>query len=173
MEGAQHDVVAASPHDDRFWRTAGRAVAWRVLLAVAMALVAAYTYARGGWLVVGQYAFCYVLIWFAVRVKITRWDKYGDFSYGIYIIGWPLMYFATFFDLQEWGWFAYHAVVIIGCHIYAFASWHLIERPAMTLKGWTPRWLTRLLASTRPARERVANQWRQHAIVTPSPKVVR
>lgn len=142
-------------------------------LAVAMALVAAYTYARGGWLVVGQYAFCYVLIWFAVRVKITRWDKYGDFSYGIYIIGWPLMYFATYFDVQEWGWFAYHAIVIIGCHLYAFASWHFIERPAMTLKGWTPRWLTRLLTSTRPARDRVANQWRQNAIVTPSQKVVR
>ncbi|HOA86136.1 MAG TPA: acyltransferase [Microbacteriaceae bacterium] len=138
-------------------------------LAIAMALVAAYTYARGGWLVAGQYAFCYVLIWFAVRVKITRWDKYGDFSYGIYIIGWPLMYFATYFDVQEWGWLAYHAVVIVGCHIYAFASWHLIERPAMTLKGWTPKWLIRLLAKTKPRRERIAAVWRRHAVITPSP----
>ena len=134
-------------------------------LAVAMALVAAYTYVRGGWLVVGQYAFCYFLIWFAVRVKITRWDKYGDFSYGIYIIGWPLMYLATFFGIQEWGWVAYHAVVILGCHVYAFASWHLIERPAMALKNWTPQWLTALIERSRPARERILAPWARHALV--------
>lgn len=135
-------------------------------LAVAMALVAAYTYVRGGWLVVGQYAFCYFLIWFAVRVKINRWDKYGDFSYGIYIIGWPLMYLATFFGIQEWGWLAYHAIVILGCHVYAFASWHLIERPAMTLKNWTPRWLTAVIDRSRSARERISEPLARHAMVT-------
>ena len=136
-------------------------------LGVAAALIAGYTYARGGWLVVGQYAFCYALIWFAVRVKaLNRWDKYGDFSYGIYIIGWPLMWFATFFDLQDTGWIIYHAVVIVGVHAYAFLSWHYIERPAMALKNWTPQWLVRLEEWMRPTTDRWRPRWRRRLVLT-------
>jgi peptidoglycan/LPS O-acetylase OafA/YrhL len=136
-------------------------------LAVACALVAAYTYAKGGWLVFGQYAFCYVLIWFAVRVRITRWDRYGDLSYGIYIIGWPLMVLATYFHLEDHGWIVYHAVVIIGVHVYAFLSWHLVERPAMALKNWTPRWFTRLWERTAPRRDRLRARVQPHLVLTP------
>jgi hypothetical protein len=39
----------------------------------------------------------------------------------------------------------------------------------MTLKGWTPKWLIRLLAKTKPRRERIAAVWRRHAVITPSP----
>ncbi|MDH6182040.1 peptidoglycan/LPS O-acetylase OafA/YrhL [Microbacteriaceae bacterium SG_E_30_P1] len=111
-------------------------------LAIAAITVAAYTYVRGGWLVVGQYLFLYFLMWFAIRVTLLkRWERFGDFSYGIYIIAWPLMQFAAYFNLQAYGWLVYHAVIVVGCHIYAFLSWHLIEKPAMSLKNWTPRWL--------------------------------
>ncbi len=135
-------------------------------LAIALGIVAAYTYAKGGWLVFGQYAFCYVLMWFAVRSKITRWDRYGDLSYGIYIIGWPLMLLATYFHIEDYGWFAYHAVVILGVHVYAFLSWHLIERPAMSLKNWTPRWGTSLLERTGPGRERIRSSLSRHVVFT-------
>lgn len=119
-------------------------------LAVACAVIAAYTYGKGGWLVFGQYAFCYVLIWFAIRVPINRWDRFGDFSYGIYIVGWPLMLFATYFGLEDLGLVMYHVVVILGCHLYAYLSWHLVERPAMSLKRWTPRWMGWIEERTRP-----------------------
>lgn len=136
-------------------------------LAVACALIAGLTYAKGGWLAFGQYAFCYFLIWFAVRVPITRWDRYGDLSYGIYIIGWPLMVLATYFHLEERGLLVYHAVVIVGVHIYAFLSWHLIERPALALKNWTPRWLDWIGARTYDVRERVHRRAMRHLVLTP------
>ena len=136
-------------------------------LAIACALVAAYTYVKGGWLVIGIYAFCYVLIWFAVRVPLTRWDRYGDLSYGIYIIGWPLMLLATYFGIENYGWLAYHAVVIIGVHIYAFFSWHLIERPAMALKNWTPAWALRALDRTAPMRSRMRAELERRFVFTP------
>lgn len=124
-------------------------------LAIACLLLAGWTYGKGGWLVAGQYAFCYFLIWFAIKVKFLRnWDKHGDFSYGIYIIAWPLMQFAAFFKLQEAGWLIYHLVIVAGCHAYAYLSWHLIERPALQLKDWTPLWLSRLLTVTQPQRVR-------------------
>lgn len=127
-------------------------------LALVAIVVAAYTYVYGGWLVFGQYLFLYFLMWFAIRATfLQRWERFGDFSYGIYIIAWPLMQFAAYFGLQNYGWLAYHAVIVVGCHIYAFLSWHLIEKPAMSLKNWTPRWLTWLLATLDP----LATPWRR------------
>lgn len=136
-------------------------------VAAACIAIAVVTYMRGGWLVVGQYAFCYVLIWFAIRVtKLANWDKHADLSYGIYISGWPLMWLATYFDIQEWGWLAYHAIVVVACHIYAYLSWHLVEQPAMTLKRWTPRWALWALEWTSDARERWKARSRSRFVIT-------
>ena len=128
-------------------------------LAIACVLIAGWTYGKGGWLVIGQYAFCYFLIWFAIKVKFLKnWDKHGDFSYGIYIIAWPLMQFAAYFGLQDAGWLVYHVVIVAGCHAYAYLSWHLIERPALQLKDWTPKWLQKALVRTARPR-RAALDW--------------
>lgn len=121
-------------------------------LAIAAIVFAVFTYGKGGWLVIGQYAFCYFLMWFAIRAtKLQRWERFGDFSYGIYIIAWPMMQFVGYFGLQTKGWLVYHLVVIVLCHVFAYLSWHLIEKPAMSLKNWTPRWLTWALAKAEPA----------------------
>lgn len=125
-------------------------------VAIAAAVVGAFTYATGGWLLIGQYLFCYVLMWVAVRATfLQRWERFGDFSYGIYLSAWPLMQFAAYFDLQRFGWVAYHVVIVFACHIWAFFSWHLIEKPAMSLKNWTPRPLAAFLEKLRPASARV------------------
>ena len=109
-------------------------------LAVAAAIVGIYTYGTGGWLMIGQYLFCYVLMWVAIRATfLQRWERFGDFSYGIYLSAWPLMQAAAYFDLQRFGWVTYHIIIVLACHIWAFFSWHLIEKPAMSLKNWTPR----------------------------------
>ncbi|MDO4887443.1 MAG: acyltransferase [Actinomycetaceae bacterium] len=113
------------------------------------------TYAAGGWNAIGQYGFQYFLMWFGIRVPITGWAKHGDFSYGIYIFAWPLMYLATFFQYERHGWFVYHATIVVLVHVMAFISWHLIEKPAMSLKNWTPRWLGATIAVWTPAAERV------------------
>jgi peptidoglycan/LPS O-acetylase OafA/YrhL len=120
-------------------------------VAVGAIAVAAATYAFGGWLVFGQYLFCYFLFWVAIRAtKLQHWEKFGDFSYGIYIFAWPVMQFAAYFSLQNAGWVVYHVVVIVALHVLAFFSWHLIEKPAMSLKNWTPRPVERLVDRWRP-----------------------
>lgn len=129
-------------------------------LALAAITIAFYTYVKGGWLVIGQYFFAYFLMWFAIRVTfLRRWERFGDFSYGIYIIAWPLMQFAAYFGLQNRGWLVYHLFIVIGCHIYAFVSWHLIEKPAMSLKNWTPRWLVWIYERMRPV-----GDWRRRVL---------
>lgn len=129
-------------------------------VAIAALLFAGLTYGKGGFLVLGQYAFYYFLMWFAVRATfLRRWERFGDFSYGIYIFAWPIMTFVAYWGLQDRGWIVYHLVVIVLCHIAAYLSWHLIEKPAMSLKNWTPRWLVWLLdrgrQRTQPLRDRI------------------
>lgn len=125
-------------------------------VALGAILLAGFAYATGGWNAWGQFGFCYFLMWFAVRASWLReWERYGDFSYGIYIFAWPLMQFGAFFGLHHAGWFVYHLVIVLACHVAAFCSWHLIEKPAMSLKNWTPRWLERVLAALRPGIERL------------------
>jgi peptidoglycan/LPS O-acetylase OafA/YrhL len=120
-------------------------------LALACLAAAFYAYNVGGWNVWGQYGLLYALMWFAVRVRaLNNWERFGDFSYGIYIFAWPLMTFAAFFGLHRHGWLVYHLVIIVAVHLLAFASWHLIEKPAMSLKNWTPRPLSWVLRRGSP-----------------------
>lgn len=111
-------------------------------LAIACMVLAGATYAFGGWNIWGTYAFAYVLMWFAVRAtRLNAWEKHGDLSYGVYIFAWPIMQLFAYFGLQHAGWLVYHLVIVVVVHVVAFLSWHLIEKPAMSLKSWTPRWL--------------------------------
>lgn len=118
--------------------------------AIGMLGLGLFTYAFGGWNVIGQYGFLYFLMWCGVRLPLTRWARFGDFSYGIYIYAWPLMTLATYFGLQNHGWLAYHLTLVVVVHVVAIASWYLIEKPAMSLKDWTPKWLARLLRRGEP-----------------------
>ena len=108
------------------------------VLAVAGIVAAYLAYDFGGWNVWGQYGLLYFLMWAAIRwTRLQHWEKYGDFSYGVYIFAWPLMMFACYFGLHEAGMLPYFAVIVVAAHVIAFASWHLIEKPAMSLKDWS------------------------------------
>ncbi len=128
-------------------------------LAIGALAIAITTYEVGGWLAYGQYGFLYFLMWFAIRTtKLQHWEKFGDLSYGIYIFGWPVMTLFAFFGLQNAGWLAYHVIVIVACHVLAFISWHVVEKPAMTLKNWTPAPLKWLLDRWAPVSNRLKSK---------------
>jgi peptidoglycan/LPS O-acetylase OafA/YrhL len=110
---------------------------WGLALVALGAAVA--TYDLGGWNVWGQFGLLYFLMWAAIAwTKLQNWEKYGDFSYGIYIFGWPLMQFCSYFGLHDAGMLVYFAVIAVAAHVVGFCSWHLIEKPAMSLKDWSP-----------------------------------
>ncbi len=47
----------------------------------------------------------------------------------------------------------YFAVIVVATHVLAFCSWHLIEKPAMSLKDWSPgRCSPRCAARRQPSR---------------------
>ncbi len=127
----------------------GRFIPVHWALALAGLAIAAYCYGHGGWNVGGQYGLLYFCMWGAISwSRLQHWEKYGDFSYGVYIFAWPLMQFVSYFGLEKAGMLAYFAVIVVGTHVLAFCSWHLIEKPAMSLKDWSP---ASLLARRRDA----------------------
>lgn len=124
-------------------------------VALAAAITAMCTYAWGGWNIWGQFGFCYVLMWAAIRLPLTNWEKFGDLSYGIYIFAWPIMTLAAYLGIHKWGWLPYHLIIVVVVHILAYASWHLIEAPAMSLKNWTPRPVQALITRLTPLTARI------------------
>lgn len=87
------------------------------------------------------FALTYFCFWFAYKPKLPSIERFGDPSYGIYLWGWPMsQIFAQYVGAGHpylCALSASLAAIILG-----YASWHLIERPAMRLKRhikWPPR----------------------------------
>lgn len=84
--------------------------------------------------------FSYLTLYLAFhpRLRLPDLSKYGDFSYGLYLYAFPLTQLAIFWWGPENPWFIM-SVTFAGAMIMAIASWFLIERPAMRLKGLLSR----------------------------------
>lgn len=86
--------------------------------------------------VVGQAALAYVLLWAAWRLPLKRFDRYGDFSYGLYLYAFPVQQLLAIYPQavghgQLWYVLVTFAVVVP----MAIASFYLVERPFLRLKG--------------------------------------
>jgi peptidoglycan/LPS O-acetylase OafA/YrhL len=77
----------------------------------------------------------------------TRLTGKTDLSYGIYIYGWPVQQtLVTLFP--EMGGAGLIALSFVIVPLFAFASWHLVEWPALRLKRIDPREFLSRLVST-------------------------
>jgi peptidoglycan/LPS O-acetylase OafA/YrhL len=119
---------------------------------VAAAIVFLYTLHSGGFYFIGYLAMAYCVMCAAVLLPLVRWDRFGDLSYGIYIYAFPAQMMLAAHGFQRFGLFPFIAVSIVLSSLAAFASWHLVEKWALRLKGvaW-PRRLRLGLAGARPA----------------------
>jgi peptidoglycan/LPS O-acetylase OafA/YrhL len=83
---------------------------------------------------VGGVLFAYLVFWAAVRIPIRKADKYGDFSYGLYIYAFPVEQLAAIHGLYRWGFVPYVLITLVVSLGLAMISWHVVEKPAMRLK---------------------------------------
>ena len=94
----------------------------------------------GGYKLVGVAALVYLVLWVAAALpKRVQWiGQKNDYSYGIYIYGWPVQQMLAFYGLEKWGYVPYVAITIVGTAVLAWLSWHGIEKWAMAIKDWGP-----------------------------------
>lgn len=121
------------------------------LLGVAAVAVVGWSTWRGELFGPGLLAYEYVILWAAVRLPSTlhwvgraetsspgRRLLTGDYSYGIYIYAFPIQQLAARVGIPAAGWWVYLATTAAASIAAAVISWHLVERPALRLKDWTP-----------------------------------
>ena len=97
-------------------------------------------------------ALAYFCFWFAYRTPAwTRLERWGDPSYGTYLWGWPVqqLVVSAFPDARPWHNFLMAAAVAVGL---GYLSWWSLERPALKLKDWRPRFLRRSMPRQDPQR---------------------
>ncbi|PWV90262.1 peptidoglycan/LPS O-acetylase OafA/YrhL [Paenibacillus cellulosilyticus] len=87
-------------------------------------------YLKEGLLVLGAYAVFYLV--FGTKFKYPGVSKHGDFSYGMYIFAFPIQQILSEnFELNPYIAFIVSALITF---VFAYASWHLIEKRAMKFK---------------------------------------
>ena len=109
------------------------------LVATAAAVLLA-TLRFGAFPVLGYPAFAYLLLWAACSLPswTHRIGRTHDYSYGIYIYAFPTQQTLAALGVHQWGLPAYVVASALATTLLAAASWHLVERPALRLKHWTP-----------------------------------
>lgn len=108
-------------------------------------VITSYTLLFGGFGVVGFPAFAYFLFWVSVRVPdwVKRIGAKNDYSYGIYLYGWLVQQVLAYFGWNhfEWSWagYAFYTITtLIITTVLAMVSWHVLEKPALSLKDRGP-----------------------------------
>lgn len=76
-----------------------------------------------------------VIFWFAfLKIPLKKFAKYGDFSYGMYLVHFPIIQLFV-----QQGWYKNHtylafATSTLTIFIFAVIIWNLIEKPALKRK---------------------------------------
>jgi len=81
------------------------------------------------------FATSYCTFWLAFhRVRVRIPESIGDVSYGLYVYAFPVQQLIVWLDpaIGPWGLFC---VVLPVTFMLAWFSWHLVEKPALALKG--------------------------------------
>ncbi|KKX97748.1 acyltransferase family protein [Microbacterium sp. Ag1] len=92
-----------------------------------------------GFHVVGIPAFVYATIWLGAALPkiLHRVGSKNDYSYGVYLYGWPVQQALAYVGLQE-KLLPYVLLSLLGAGVLAWASWHGLEKWAMKAKDIDP-----------------------------------
>lgn len=110
------------------------------LLACAAGVLVLGTAFLGGFLVLGLPAYAYLLLALACYLPAVthRVGRRHDYSYGVYIYAFPVQQALSILGLPRYGVWLYLLTSVVTVLAIAMLSWHVVEKPAMRLKDWTP-----------------------------------
>jgi peptidoglycan/LPS O-acetylase OafA/YrhL len=81
----------------------------------------------------------YACLWFAYRPKLAFFNKVGDYSYGLYLWGFPMQQWVAHGFGRPTPALTNFAMALPLTLICAIGSWHLLEKPILRFKTQKPR----------------------------------
>ena len=110
-------------------------------IAIAATILTLLSWKYGFYEAVSPVVLPYIIIWLAIKLPLKHWDKWGDYSYGIYIYAFPVQQMMWVFGLYKCGIVVFTLVSLVFTLVIAIVSWWLIEKPCLGLKGISVRCL--------------------------------
>jgi peptidoglycan/LPS O-acetylase OafA/YrhL len=80
----------------------------------------------------------YPLLWLGIHLPFERVGARNDYSYGVYIYGFPTSQLLLIWGVQRWGFAPYAALTVVTTILLAMASWWVIEKRALSFKKLDP-----------------------------------
>lgn len=77
----------------------------------------------------------YPLLWLGIHLPFRSIGARNDYSYGMYIYGFPISQLLVVWGVQRWGFIPYTALAIVSTVPLAVGSWWVIEKHALRLKS--------------------------------------
>ena len=99
--------------------------------------------ARLAYVLIAMPAVAYLVIFLGCSRRLARVGAKRDLSYGLYVYAWPIQALLILAGAEGWPLLAYLLSSLTISLLFALASWHAVESPALALKAWTPRWMAR------------------------------
>lgn len=111
-------------------------IPWRGWIAalLAIALVATFRTAIGPLVYFVALPYLVLYLAYAPLPWVSRFGKYGDFSYGLYIYAFPFQQLSVYLFGPQLGVLGLTLIAFVPTLVFAALSWHLVEAPAMRLK---------------------------------------
>lgn len=89
----------------------------------------------GFYFLIAPLAIPYIIFYLAIKLPTHNFDRYGDFSYGLYIYSFPIQQALSYFQINKYGMFIFFFLTLMIGTLIALVSWHLIENPSLKLKN--------------------------------------
>lgn len=79
----------------------------------------------------------YILLYLAYSplISLNHFARWGDFSYGIYLYGWPIQQLLVYYYVNRLTSLSLFFISLVLATIIAAISWHVIEAPLLKLKS--------------------------------------
>jgi len=108
----------------------------RALFAACLAALALCSLLLGHWEVALPVCGSYVLLWLAFqrRLGLSRFARYGDFSYGLYLYAFPIQQLLVLYYGRRLTIPALFGSALVLTLCVAIVSWYAVERPCLRLK---------------------------------------